>query len=345
MMIRFSKHALITVFVVMLAAVSAYPEVTVKIRDLAYIDGFRENQVLGYGLVVGLQGTGDTKSVLTDSSLRNMLKNLGLNSDDPFVSKNTAAVVVTAKLPPYARIGDRVDVMISSIGNAKSIDGGVLVQSPLKGADDKIYVVAQGPLSMSKSSKGEKGVRTVARIVNGVIVERAVEPDFITDNKIALVLNEWDFNVATQMIKSIGELYSASNPAMEKGGKIRLSIPKDAPVTEFISKIEELEITPIQTARIVISERDGTIVTGGEVKISEVMVSREGLTVQISAAKGGQKDASSARKGSVMHMKDMGTVKDLVDALNFAGASTRDTIAIFKALKDSGALHAELIVK
>ncbi len=345
MMIRLSKHALITVFVVMLAAVSAYPEVTVKIRDLAYIDGFRENQVLGYGLVVGLQGTGDTKSVLTDSSLRNMLKNLGLNSDDPFVSKNTAAVVVTAKLPPYARIGDRVDVMISSIGNAKSIDGGVLVQSPLKGADDKIYVVAQGPLSMSKSSKGEKGVRTVARIVNGGIVERAVEPDFITDNKIALVLNEWDFNVATQMIKSIGELYSASNPAMEKGGKIRLSIPKDAPVTEFISKIEELEITPIQNARIVISERDGTIVTGGEVKISEVMVSREGLTVQISAAKGGQKDASSARKGSVMHMKDMGTVKDLVDALNFAGASTRDTIAIFKALKDSGALHAELIVK
>jgi len=345
MMKRLSKHALISAFVVMLAAVSAYPEVTVKIRDLASIDGFRENQVLGYGLVVGLQGTGDTKSVLTDSSLRNMLKNLGLNSDDPFVSKNTAAVVVTAKLPPFARIGDRVDVMISSIGNAKSIDGGVLVQSPLKGADDKIYVVAQGPLSISKSSKGEKGVRTVARIVNGGIVERAVEPDFITDNKIALVLHEWDFNVAAQMIKSIGELYAASSPAMEKGGKIRLSIPKDVPVTEFISKIEELDVTPVRSARVVISERDGTIVTGGEVKISEVMVSREGLTVQISAAKGGQKDASSARKGSVMHMKDMGTVKDLVDALNFAGASTRDTIAIFKALKDSGALHAELIVK
>ena len=243
-------------------------EVTVKLRDMVFIDGFKENQVLGFGLVVGLQGSGDSKSLLTQSSLKNLLKNLGLESSEEIKTKNIAAVLLTAKLPPFARVGDRVDVSVSSIGDAKSLEGGVLVQSPLKGADSRIYVVAQGPLSLNLSTvKGAgKGIKTVAQIAGGGIVERGVEPEFISKNTLSLVLKHWDFSVASQIMKAVAEKYPEAKPAVQMSGKILVNLPKDVPLADFIAGIEALEITPVYEARVVVNEKDGTIVMGGEVK-------------------------------------------------------------------------------
>ena len=313
-----------------------HAEVTVKLRDITFIEGFKENQVFGFGLVVGLQGTGDTKSMLTRSSMQNLLRNLGLEYGDEYDSKNVASVMITAKLPPYARVGDRLDVTISSIGDAKSLEGGILLQSPLRGADEKIYVVAQGSLSVGSAEAKRKAVKTVASITNGGIVERGIAPDFIVDNSFRLVVMNWDFAVADQIIKALTEKFPGSKPSLVKDGTIRIVIPEGKDISEFIAAVENIEITPSYTARVIINEKDGTIVMGGEVKISEALVSKEGITVRVE---------KGDKTSTVAHLKEASTVKDLIDTLHFIGASTRDIIAILKSLKDAGALHAELIIK
>jgi flagellar P-ring protein precursor FlgI len=313
-----------------------YPEIKVKIRDITYVDGLKENQVFGFGLVVGLQGTGDTKAAITSFSMKNLLKNLGLEHSDDFNSKNIASVIITAKLPPFARVGDRVDVTISSIGDAKSLEGGILIQSPLRGADEKIYIVAQGPLSVGKADRRGRGVKTVAHIANGGIVERGIFPEFVINNRMNLVLKKWDFSMADQIVKQIAGKYPESKPSIIKGGKIGITIPKGKDIIELLSDIEKIEITPSYTAKVIINEKDGTIVMGGDVKISEVLVSREGITVKVE---------EGDKVSSVAHLKETSTVKDLIDALHHIGASTGDIISIVKALKDAGALHADLIIK
>ncbi|MBN1532740.1 MAG: flagellar basal body P-ring protein FlgI [Spirochaetes bacterium] len=312
-------------------------EVTVKVRDISFIDGLRENQVFGFGLVVGLQGSGDSRrSPMTQTILKNLLKNLGMEGDD-VASKNCAAVLVTAKLPPFARSGDRVTVYVSSIGDAKSLEGGTLVQSSLKGGDNNTYVVAQGPLSVQKTKGTTKEVRTGAVITNGGIVEREISNDIVSkDNRISLVLKNWDYSVANDLVKAIQEKYPKSDPQVTREGKISLALIEKVSLQEYISEIEKIEITPSSKAKVVISEADGTIVTGGEVKISEALVSREGMTVEI---------GKSGKKVSAAHLKESGSVSDLVEAMNAVGATTKDMISILKALKDAGALHADLIVR
>lgn len=316
-------------------------EVKVKVKDIASIDGLKENQVFGFGLVVGLQGTGDSKSMLTQSSLKNLLKNMGLSEDENIKASNTAAVLLTAKLPPFVRVGDKVNVTVSSLGDAKSLEGGTLIQSPLRGADDKIYAVAQGPLSIEEPSKGKKNIRTAGRIIGGGIIEREIDTEIVVENGISLVLYSWDFSAADQILKAAAEKYPESKPAVVKGGKIRLLLPPNISVAEFIAGVQSIEITPGNPAKVVVNEKDGTIVMGGEVKISEAVVSKEGLVIKVEA----KKQKGAADRGSVALIKDTSTVKDLVDSLNYIGASTRDIIAILKALKDAGALHAELIVR
>lgn len=320
--------------VMLLAGRGVNAEVSVKIKDISTIDGLKRNQVLGYGLVVGLQGTGDAKSPMTQASLRSILKSFGIEGDD-LRSKNAAAVLVTAQLPPFVRIGDRVDVSVSSIGDAKSLEGGILVQSPLRGADNQIYVVAQGPLAVTKPATG-RTVRTVASVGDGGIVEREIVPEVITDNSIFIVLKNWDYTVANDIIKAVGEKYPDAKPEMAANGKIRITLGANVPVAQFISDVQNIEITPTLPAIVVIDEKSGTIVTGGQVRVSESLISKEGITVEI---------ANSEKKGSVALLKDASTVKDLVDSLNFIGVTTGDIIAILKGLKDAGALHAELIVK
>jgi flagellar P-ring protein FlgI len=330
------KKIIIILFVLIpFATITA--EVRVKVKDIAFIDGLKENQIVGYGLVVGLSGTGDSKINITQESLRNLLKNLGLEEKDIIKSRNVAAVLVTAQLPPFVRIGDRVDVTVSSVGDAKSLEGGTLIQSALKGADDQIYAVAQGPLMGAKLSRSAgRPIKTGASGVRIGIVERAIESKFVDNNTVSLVLKEWDFSVSDEILKAVIDKYPNSNPQMDQNGKIRMTIPSDISVSEFIAGIQDIDVAPENSAKVVVNEKDGTIVTGGDVKLSEAMISKDGLTIKVEG---------ETRKASTLMLKEAPSVKELVDVLNAAALPTSDIISILKALKDSGALHAELIIK
>ena len=321
-------------------AMSIYAEVNVKVKDIAYIDGMKENQIMGFGLVVGLEGTGDSKINVTEASLKNLLKNMGLHEDNLSSSKNVAAVMVTANLPQFVRVGDRVTVTVSSIGDAKSLQGGILLQSPLKGADNNIYLVAQGAVSVGKKSLNSrdktKTNKTVGTITRGGIVEREITHNYIQNNSISIILKEFDFGVANEISEKAKEEYPNLNVQIQQDGKIRFAIPQGTNISEFISKIENIEVAPPNKARVVISERDGTIVMGGDVKISSVVISKAGMTITV---QGEDKDATAKL------LEESSTVKDLVDALNYIGLAPSDLVSVLKALKDAGALHAELIIQ
>lgn len=312
-------------------SISLFAEVPVKIKDLVSIDGLKENQVFGYGLVIGLQGTGDSKVKLTQSSLSNVLKNLGLN-DENINSKNIAAVLVTATLPPYVRVGDRIDVTVSSIGDAKSLENGVLLQSALKGADDITYVVSQGVVSIAGDKR--KGA-TIGKIVSGGIVEKEILPEIVKEGKIKFSLLNFDFSVAKEIKTAIEKKYPDSQPVIDKGF-IQCTVPQNISVIDFIADIENIEIVPVYSARVVINERSGTIVMGGDIRVSQAVISKQGITITIEETR---------KKGSMYVVKDAATVKDLVDSLNYIGMSTQDIIAILKAMKQAGCLHAQLIVQ
>lgn len=332
-------YRLIIASFLVLVTLSAGTEVTVRLKDICVIDGYKSNQVFGYGLVVGLQGTGDSKSNLTKSSMRNLLKSLGLQDTNPII-KNSAAVILSANIPPNLRVGDRIDVYVSSIGDAKSLDGGILVQSPLKGADGVVYIVAQGKVSLPVT-EDRRGVRTSGVVISGGIAEREIKPEFVfktSDNKdvIYLILKDWNYSTADKIMKSLQKKFKTSEIKLADNGRIMITIPQDMPFAEFISNVENLTVVPELKATVVINEKDGTIVTGGNVIISETMISRRGMIIQIE---------NSDKKMSAGYLQDSTTVKDLVESLNAVGANTNDIIAILKALKESGALHAELIIK
>ena len=324
-------------FVLCMFGFAAYGvEMSVKIRNITTIDGMKKNQVLGYGLVVGLQGTGDSKTSLAESSLKNLLSNLGIQTDT-LKPRNCAAVMLTAEVPEKAHLGDRIDIAVSSIGDAKSLAGGVLVQSALKGADDAVYVVAQGGLALpEKQPGGQRPVKTVAYISGGGVVEREIIPDIIKDNAFSLVMKEWNYGLAGSILKSVENKYPDSKPVLADDGKIRITLIKDIALAEFIGEIQNLEVPYDPVAVVVINEKDGTIVAGGSVSISESMISKAGLVIEIE---------NSAKKGSAFVLNNTTSVADLVEALNTTGASTADIIAIFKALKAAGSLHADLIVR
>ncbi|MCL2026141.1 MAG: flagellar basal body P-ring protein FlgI [Leptospirales bacterium] len=335
---------------------SLFGELSVKVRELTVIEGLKYNQIYGYGLVTGLAGTGDSRFNLSGTTLENFVRNLGIEAKN-FKSRNVAAVLITAKLSPFVRTGDKIDVTVSSIGDAKSLEGGVLLQSPLMGADGNIYVTAQGVVEVADSTASmrprtnmgqtapnsrKKPVKTSANITRGGIVERNITPNIIfRDNDldkewIYLVIDDWDYGVADRIIKAVARKYPASEPAIVPSGKIQLTLLKDIPLQEFIDGIQQIEIAPSDKPRVVINEQDGTIVAGGNIQVSEALISREGLIVEIS----GNRDRMSASL-----LKESTTVKDLVDALNAVGAGTGDIIAIIKALKSAGAIHAELIIQ
>ncbi|MBN2435276.1 MAG: flagellar basal body P-ring protein FlgI [Spirochaetes bacterium] len=311
-------------------------QVSVKVGDISYIDGLKENQVFGYGLIVGLQGTGDSRINVTKNSLRNLLKNLGLEEDDVEKSKNVAAVLVTASLPEMVRVGDRIDVTVSSIGDAKSIEGGMLVQAPLKGADGNTYIVAQGRVSSVESGRAGRKLRTTALISRGGIVERDIETVFSTENMVTLVLNEWDFDLANQIVENVLAEYPDSRPSINQNGKITFTIPENVNFSIFIARVQDMEVTPDYGPRVVINEKEGTIVMGGSIKVSESVVSKDGLTISVR----GEKQPVGAAL-----IKESTTVKDVVEALNYAGLEASDIVSVLKALRDAGALHAELIIK
>jgi flagellar P-ring protein precursor FlgI len=341
-----------------------------RIKDLVSVSGVRSNQLIGYGLVVGLDGTGD-KAPFTTQSFRNMMSEFGVtipNGVDPKL-KNVAAVSITADLPAFAKPGQKLDITVSSIGNSKSLRGGTLLFSPLKAADGQVYAVAQGNLVVGGFGiEGADGssitinVPSVGRIPNGASVERTVTNSFHRGDNLVLNLNQSDFTTAKRVTDRINKLLGPQSAYAVDATSIRVSAPRDASQrVSFLSVIENLEVDPADTsAKVIINSRTGTIVMGQHVRIKPVAVSHGNLTVTVTeGVQVSQPNALS--NGKTVVAADTGiqveednsrmfifgpsvTLSQIVQAVNQVGAAPGDLMAILEALKQSGALQAELIV-
>lgn len=342
---------------------------TTRVKDIARLEGVRTNQLVGYGLVVGLDGSGDSKQTLfTVQSMVNMLNKFGVQVPATQVKvKNVAAVMITATLPAFARSGDQIDVQVSSMGDARSLQGGILLQTPLIGADSQVYAVAQGALSIGgfASAGGGSSVTknhpTVARIPNGALVEKEVPMTITEGDHLTFALRLADFTTATRMAAAIRKVTGATAVA-EDGGSIRVDIPatdKANPVP-FISRVGDVSVEVDPVAKVVINERTGTIVIGGAVRLSPVAVAHGNLTVAITTVPVIAQPAPLSKgktvvaavtdvkviedRASTMMIKSGNTVEELIKSLNAIKATPRDIIAIIQAIKEAGALNADLEV-
>jgi flagellar P-ring protein precursor FlgI len=365
MMRRFLALSLVVVFIVAGAVpVLAYGP---RIKDVAKLQGVRGNQLIGYGLVVGLAGTGDSnKSTFTIQSIASMLKNFGVVVNTTQLQpKNVAAVMVTAQLPPFMKPGDTIDITVSSMGDAKSLQGGTLLQTPLKAGNGAIYAVGQGPLSIGGFSAGsggssqQKNHATVGNIPGGAIVERDVPTKFEDSGNIVLVLNKPDFTTANRIMEAIGRRFGPIAAARD-AGTVAVGVPMEysGNLIGFIAAVEELPVTPDNAAKVVINERTGTVVMGGNVTIDTVAVAQGGITVKINKTtevsqpppfSGGSTVVTSnttvdvkEQPAQLVVLQANSSVSELVNALNAVGATPREVISILQAIKAAGALHAEL---
>ncbi len=345
-----------------------------RIKDLADIAGVRSNQLLGYGLVVGLDGSGDKDSAApyTIQSLRSMLTQLGIVVP-PGVKlkpKNVAAVSIHAELPPFAKNGQKIDVTISSIGDAKNLRGGSLLMAPLKGANGQVYAVAQGNLVVGGlSAEGADGssitvnIPTAGRIPNGATVERTVETLFNAGNYLTLNLKAGDFTTVKRMVDSINEAVGSGSARAIDASSVRLNAPIDSSQrVSYYAMIENLEVKPgIAAAKVIVNSRTGTVVISNEVRVSPAAVSHGNIIVTISESTVVSQPAPLARRGRTvvtpqsqvnvaaedprMFLFDTGTtLDDVVRAVNQVGATPHDLVAILQALKQAGALQAELVI-
>ncbi|WP_242470714.1 flagellar basal body P-ring protein FlgI [Thiocystis violacea] len=344
-----------------------------RIKDLATVAGVRDNQLVGYGLVVGLDGTGDqtTQAPFTVQSLKNMLGQMGVTVPEGVnpQTKNLAAVMVTADLLPFSKPGQRMDITVSSLGNAKSLRGGTLLMTPLKGADGQIYAMAQGNLTVGGFGAGAAdgssitvNVPSVGRIPNGATVEREVPSGFAQGNYLVLNLRRPDFTTAQRMSDVINENLGGDVAQPLDGSSIQVRAPEDAGQrVSYISVLENLEVeTAEPPARVVINARSGTIVIGAGVTVRPAAISHGNLTVTISenpqvsqpgAFAGGQtavvpqSDVEVKQDKNRMFLFAPGTaLGDIVEAVNEVGAAPGDLVAILEALREAGALRAELII-
>jgi len=341
-----------------------------RIKDIASLKGVRDNQLVGYGLVVGLNGTGDGSSTrFTTQSLVNMMERLGIHtlSDNVKVS-NVAGVMVTANLPPFSREGTGLDVLISSIGDAKSLQGGTLLMTPLKGADDKIYAIAQGPLlvgGFASSGAAGGGVQknhpTVARIPDGALIERETPFDFNTLKDFTIALDQPDFTTALRISEAINNHMEMLKATALDAGTVKINIPeayKNNMVNLFAS-LEQINIQPDLVAKIILSERTGTVIMGDKVMISPIAIAHGNLSVQIKENTDVSQplpfsegetvvtpdtEISISEEDNKLLIVDPETTSlgSVVKALNAIGVSPRDLITVFQAIKASGALQAEL---
>lgn len=363
--------------IVMLVAPGAESAPRVRIKEVAHLQNVRENQLVGYGIVVGLAGTGDgNKAVFTVLSVLSMLEKLGISlvsslaqygievDGKSITTKNLAAVIVTATLPAFASSGQRIDVTTSAIGDAESLKGGVLLQTPLLAGDGKIYAVAQGPISLgggeglggaAAAGAGSKKHETSGRIANGALIERDLTSQMISrDGSLTWVLNRPDFASASRLAESINAAYDPPIAIAESADRVKVALPtnyRTNPVP-FIARIEDLLLTPDEKARVIINERTGTIVFGENVALSPVAISHGGLTISIKAEEAPNAAAGSGPaaatvsasedKENTMFFPQSTTIKDVVRGLNAIGAQPHDIIAIIQAIAEAGALHAEI---
>ena len=317
-----------------------------RIKDLITVKGVRENPLIGYGLVVGLNGTGDGGGEITTTSMLRMFNKLGLNPQKEISSKNVAAVIVTSNLPAFARIGQKLDVTISSIGDSSSLAGGTLLVTPLKGGDGKIYAVATGQVSIGGLTQGAK-FATTARIANAATVEEELELNFDDKKSLRLSLRQPDFTTAARIERTINEQLGGKFANARDATTVDLMVPPDyqKQVVSLMAVIENFSVNTDQAAKIVINERTGTIVAGGDIRLKPVAISHGELSIQIkddSASAGSGGDSKDAKKSSVMYTEQGTTLADLVKALNSLGVKPEDLISIFQALKSNGALIGDI---
>ncbi len=345
-----------------------------RIKDLASIAGVRENQLVGYGLVVGLPGSGDqtTQTQFTVQSLRNMLNNLGLTIPPGIEPQlqNVAAVMVHASLPPFSRPGQTIDVTVSSIGNARGLRGGSLLMTPLRGADGEVYAMAQGNLVVGGfGAQGADGssvvvnVPTAGRIPNGATVEREVPSPFAAMENILLQLNAPDFGTARNMTDTLNTIFGADTAMALDGSTVRVRAPLDEGArVPFVAALQDVQVQPsAAAARVIVNSRTGTVVIGAEVRIAPAAITHGNLTVTVAENVTASQPGAFARRGETAILQDStvqiqednngmflfssgASLDDLVRAVNDVGAAPGDLVAILEALKQVGALRAELIV-
>src|SRR6202163_2221836 len=342
-----------------------------RIKDLANIEGVRQNQLIGYGLVVGLNGTGDTLNNIpfTKQSIQAMLERLGVNIRGAQIrTGNVAAVMVTANLPPFGTQGTRIDVTASAMGDAKSLQGGTLLVTPLLGADGNVYAVAQGSLSIGgfqaegQAAKIVRGVPTVGRLPNGAIIEREIDFAIASLGRLRLSLRNADFTTAKRIAIAVNDYIGAPVAEPLDPSTVQLTLPKKFPqnVVAMLTEIEQLQVEPDSAAKIVIDERSGVIVIGRDVRVSTVAVAQGHLTVTISETPQVSQPAPFSRGRTVVvprtrvgvqeEGKQLALVKEgvslqqIVDGLNALGIGPRALITILQASKAAGAIQADIEV-
>jgi flagellar P-ring protein precursor FlgI len=342
-----------------------------RIKDLSNVEGVRQNQLIGYGLVVGLNGTGDTinNSPFTKQSLQAMLERLGLNiRGQTLRTGNVAAVMVTANLPAFGTQGTRIDVTVSALGDAKSLQGGVLLVTPLLSADGNVYAVAQGSLAIGgfqaegDAAKITRGVPTVGRIANGAIIEREIDFALNRMNQVRLALRNADFTTAKRIAAAVNDFIGVPTAEPLDPSTVQITVPKQyqGNVVALLTEIEQLQIEPDQSAKIVIDERSGIIVMGRDVRVSMIAVAQGNLTVSIAESPQVSQPAPLSRGRTVTTprtqvgvqedghklalVRDGVSLQQLVDGLNALGIGPRDLIAILQAIKAAGAIQADIEV-
>lgn len=364
-----------SLFAAMIAVVLAVApaEATTRIKDICDIQGVRENQLVGYGLITGLQGTGDTlrNSPFTEQALQSMLDRLGVNVQGmPMRARNVAAVTVTASLPAFAGLGSHIDVNISSLGDASSLKGGTLLMTPLMGGDGQVYAVAQGPIAVSgielqgQAETLTQGVPTAGRIPNGALVERQVPGALKAFSSFTLQLHNPDFKTAALIADAINAFTSlryGNAMATERDlGSVVVKRPANVQAARFLAEIGDLKVEPDEPARVVVDQRTGTIVIGSNVRISTVAVAHGNLTVRVTEQpqvsqpapfSNGQTTVvprttiQAAEQDGHLAMLEGADLQTLVRGLNRMGLKPSDIISILQAIKTAGALQAELVVE
>jgi flagellar P-ring protein precursor FlgI len=345
-----------------------------RVKDVATIEGIRDNQLVGYGLVVGLKATGDSQqTVFPAQTLISTLERMGItiprtgaNSAANMQVKNMAGVFVVATLPPFSRPGYKIDITLSSAGDARSLEGGILLMTPLYGPDGKIYAQAQGSLVLggytatSGGSTKQLNHPTTARIPGGALVERAVAFDLKQMHTISVVLNDADFHTAERMASSIDKMLGTARAKAVDSRRVEIAALPDEDVASLLDRVESVEVEVFPRARVVVNERTGTVVIGGKVRLQPVSILHGGLSVNvISETKVSQPGAFSNGTTQVVQqttvqaqdkpvnridLKEGATVEDLVQELQRTGAGARDVISILQAMKEAGALEADLEV-
>ena len=345
----------------------------VRVKDIASLRGARDNQLIGFGIVVGLDGTGDSaESLLSRKPIINALERIGISLDSADIAgRSLAAVWLTATLPPFAKSGQRLDVTAATIGDSISLRGGVLIMTPLRGPNRLVYAVAQGPIAgiprgvsradalpaeeLANLPIGQRMVASVGTIPGGAIVEREINLNLNSRARLYMNLRSPDFTTAFRLAKLINQTLGIRSARAKDAGTVEISVPDSylGNTVELVSYIENLEISPDNTAQVVLDERSGTVVMGGSVRISPIAISQNGLSMQVKLPTPEQQEGAENQaaadantlRSEVFMLKGGADLKEIVDGFNKIGASSRDLIEVLKSVKAAGALHADLVIR